>query len=653
MQIRILPIHLVNKIAAGEVVERPASVVKELVENALDAGASRVDIVIEDGGRRLVQVTDDGGGMASDDLAMAFAPHATSKIAAEDDLYRIETMGFRGEALASIASISHASIRTRRAADDGGWEVEASGEAAGEPRPCPAAPGTTVTVADLFFNTPARRKFLRAAATELGHVVEQVARLALPQPQVAFRLTHNGREVKDLPAVGSTRQRVADLFGGELAEGLLPVSRHGRGIEVGGLVGVPASARATARWQYVFLNGRYIRDRSLAHALREAFRGRLDPNLNPVAFLFLHVDPGEVDVNVHPTKIEVRFRDSQHVHGELLACLKDALNRADLRPSATMSSNEPPAPPGSGAEDALETPSDPAAERRQQSLREALADFFKSVPATQTRLGFADAPAGPRRDSYAPHAHGPSPAPDRVEAQRDDGGRVCPGRLPDERPAPAGAGVFLSSCPEPGVPPSLTPGARDFAPRAVMQVHGAYIVAQADDGLVIADQHALHERLLYNELFARMAEGRLTGQRLLIPEPVRVTAGEAAALEAHAALLARLGVEVEQFGPETVAIQQFPSLLAERGVPAADFLRELLDRLAEDSAADAEHVLESILAIMACKAAVKAGSPLTTEEMQSLISRADQIEKASSCPHGRPTMLRLTLRDLEKQFHRT
>jgi len=643
MPIKVLPTHLVNKIAAGEVIERPASIVKELVENALDAAATRIDVAVEDGGRRLVQVTDDGAGMGRDDLALAFAPHATSKIAAEDDLYRIETMGFRGEALPSIASVSHASIRTRRADEQGGWEIDAAGGEISLPRPCPAAPGTTVAVRDLFYNTPARRKFLRAASTELGHVVEQLARLALPHPHVAFRLAHNGRKVKDLPAVESTRRRVADLFGPELADELLPVARRGGGVEVAGLVGAPAAARASARWQYLLLNGRYIRDRSLSHALREAFRGRLDPNLSPVAFLFLRVPAGEVDVNVHPTKIEVRFRDSQRVHGELLACLKDALNKADLRPSALPAPaqfGEPQglAPEGAGAGvdsdeagepvapagDLEQPPPDAAGEQRRQSLREALADFFRSVPPAQPRLSF---PEG--MDAHRPAPHTTDHAPLR------------------QRPAPAGTGDAVEDRP---VPPAAAP-----APHAgaVMQIHGSYIVAQCDDGLVIADQHALHERLLYNELRSRLASGRLAAQRLLIPEPLRVTPAEAALLDARRELLSRLGIEVESFGPDTAAVQQFPSLLAERGVAAGAFLRELLDRLADDESADAERLLEDVLAVMACHAAVKAGSPLSPDEMQALIARAEEADKSAACPHGRPTMLRLTLRDLERQFRRT
>ena len=637
MAIQVLPAHLVNKIAAGEIIERPASVVKELVENSIDAGADRVDVAIADGGRKLIQVTDNGCGLSPEDLALAFRPHATSKLAGEDDLFAIATLGFRGEALASIASISHARIQTRRREDAGGCEVEASGQTVGQVRPCPAAPGTTITIRDLFFNTPARRKFMRTATTEIGHIAEQLTRLALPHPQVAFTLKHNDREMKNLPAAPGTAQRATDLFGQELGEALLPIVRRGGGkVTVAGLVAPPAGARATGKWQYFFLNGRYIRDRLLSHALREAFRGRIDPNRWPAAFVFIQVQPADVDVNVHPTKIEVRFQDSQAVHGEVLAALKETLARAELNPGAKVASVTP-MPGATGQRAATEIANEPGyegpeqlADQRRASLRDALADFFKSAPTPQAKLDF---PTQPPRSWQTPRS---------------------------TSHAPAGSG-------EPAEPAGLhvaEPPQRDQAPKAAisvpqpegtvaMQMHNSYLVIQTPDGLEIIDQHALHERILYNELRARLADGRLAGQRMLIPATFSVCAAEAALLEQHADLLGRLGIEVSPFGPNTMAVQQFPSLLAGRGVSPAEFLRELLDRLAEDETLDSERLLEDVLALMSCKAAVKAGDPLTDQEIDSLLERARQAEKSSACPHGRPTTLRLTLKDLEKQFHRT
>jgi DNA mismatch repair protein MutL len=666
--IQVLPTHLVNKIAAGEVIERPASIVKELVENALDAGATRIDVAVEDGGRKLVSVTDNGGGMRPEDLALAFAPHATSKIATEQDLCDIETMGFRGEALASIASVSHAHVRSTVRRDDGsaeasGYEVQASGETLGPVRPCAAAAGTTVTVRDLFFNTPARRKFLKSANTELGHVSEHLARLALPHPQVAFTLSHNGRTITNLPATESTLQRARDLFGDELADALLPIAartgpvgvpaalhRGGVPLKIAGLIAAPAAARASARWQYFFLNGRYIRDRLLAHALREAFRGLVDPNRSPVAFIFITLDPREVDVNVHPTKIEVRFRDGQLVYGELLAALRETLNRSDLVAPATLPPTTP-APP---------RPAD--SEHRRESIRSALADFFRSAAPPQRRLDFSappqpshPRPAAPGEGLYIPTrqpdaAPGLAPPPTTAPISK-----AAAGESAAAQPISASS-LRLSSAsktvePTTAVLVEKLTAAATIGPQAI-QVHNAYIVAASADGLVIVDQHALHERLIYNDLRRRLAEGHLTGQRMLIPAPLKVTAAEADLVGRFEDLLTRLGFEVAPFGPDTYAVQRFPSLLAGRGVDAGEFLREVLDKLSEDETASPERLLEELLEMLACKAAVKAGQPLSAAEMQTLLARREECEKASACPHGRPTTIKLSLRELEKQFKR-
>ncbi|MDY6913251.1 MAG: DNA mismatch repair endonuclease MutL [Planctomycetota bacterium] len=605
MAVRILPIHLVNKIAAGEVIERPASIVKELLENAVDAGATRIDVAIENGGGKLIAVSDNGCGMSAEDLAMAFAPHATSKITNEEDLYHINTMGFRGEALASAASVAHAHIRTRRRDDGSGHEVEASGGNIAQVRPCSAGPGTTVTVRDLFFNTPARRKFLRTANTEFGHVSEQLARLALPHPTIAFRLSHNGREVQNLPAVNTTCHRIGDLFGAELADSLIPITERSGKVSVNGFIASPSAARASGKWQYFFLNGRYIRDRLLGHALREAYRGLLEASRWPVAFIFLELDPADVDVNVHPTKIEVRFHNGQLVHGELLAALKETLNKANLTPTVS-----PPAA-GEVLQEADNTPDD----QHRQSLRKALADFFRS-PSPQPQLGFParDHRAGQHADRTPQKPIVPTCPPPRLSERPDEAANVLP---------------------------------------AAIQVHDTYIVTADADGLVIIDQHALHERLIYNDLKARLAEGTLTGQRLLIPQTLRVTDAEADVLAAHGELLRRLGIELASFGPQTCAIQKFPSLLAERGAAPDEFVREILDKLTDDQTTDPERLLGRLLEVMACKAAVKAGDKLSDQEIRTFLAYDRDAEKTSSCPHGRPTTLRLTVKDLEKQFKRT
>lgn len=640
--IHVLPRHLVNKIAAGEVIERPASVVKELAENALDAGATRVEIRLADGGRKLIEIIDDGCGMDADDLSLAFAPHATSKISNNDDLFAVGTMGFRGEALASIASIARVHARSRKHDAESGHEIEASDEHVGEVRPCPAAGGTTVTVRDLFFNTPARRKFMRTANTELGHITEQLARLALPRPQVAFRLVHNDRELRNLPACETTALRVADLFGSELSEALLPLVPRRGDVHVEGLISRPSAARASSKWQYFFLNGRYVRDRVLAHALREAYRGLLDPSMSPVAFIFLELDPADVDVNVHPTKIEVRFRDSQLVHGELLAALKETLNKADLAPETSLG----------GPDDFGEPRAARGDDDRRESLRQAMADFFKAAPPRQPRLDFSEStPRTPPPTEEARRELPPLGALDKIGASS--------GPDPSRTPSPEQAADTDSKSPppQPQRTEAIAAGSEgEYRPsphRPAVQVHDSYIVAEADGGLIIVDQHALHERLLYNDLRRRFAGGGLTAQRRLIPETVQVTAAEADLLEANGDLLGRLGIAVEPFGPQTVAIQKFPTLLTERGVSPGAFLRELLDATGEDENIDSERLLEELLSMMACKAAVKAGQPLTSGEIDDLLSRRAQAEKHSACPHGRPTTIRLSLRELQKQFHRT
>ena len=619
-----LSTHLVNKIAAGEVIERPASVVKELVENSIDAGATRIEVAIEDGGKKLIQVSDDGGGMDKDDIALAFAPHATSKLRDEDGLFNILTMGFRGEALASIASISHAHIRTRRRDDANGWEVSASGEDIAAPSPCPAAAGTTISIRDLFFNTPARRKFMRTTNTEFGHISEQMTRLALPHPEIAFTLRHNGREVFNLPACESTMQRVADLFTPDLAESLIPLVPRNSITAVNGVIAPPSAARSSAKWQYVFLNGRYIRDRLINHALREAYRGRIMPTKYPVVFIFLEIDPGEVDINVHPTKIEVRFRNSNGVYGDVLAGLKETLNRANLSPEMAM-------PSLSDHADNLENKTGEP-RPQQESLKEAMADFFKRAPAPQPRLSF------PQDQKFVPSQHSRP-----QQGQQYSPAGVGEANLP---PAP----TSMPAEPRPAHYELAEEPANANMP--VMQIHNSYIVAQTDGGMIIVDQHALHERINYNEFKRRLVDGKATRQKMLIPQTMSVTRSEAAIIEASKELLEGLGFEIEQFGPTTYAIQQYPTLLAERGVEMAGFLRELLDALSDDETTDSERLLESILAMMACKASVKAGDPLGPDEMRGLIAAMDGLDKSNACPHGRPTTLKISLKELEKSFKR-
>ena len=593
---------LVNRIAAGEVIERPASVVKELVENSLDAGASEIVIDVEDGGRELIRVIDDGGGIAAAELPLAFASHATSKLTTDDDLFRIATKGFRGEALASIGSVSHARIASRMTGSDVAYEIFNRGGAITDAQAAAGNVGTAIEVRNLFFNVPARRKFLKGMQTEFGHISEMVMKLALPHPRVAFKLTHNGRDVLDLPATDQTARLLA-AWPAEFREQRLPIDVRDAELRLYGIIGLPELARPTARYQFLYLNGRPIRDRFIQHALREAYRGLTEPGRHPAAILLIDMPPQDVDVNVHPTKAEVRFRDSGRIHGLVMAAVRERLLGSDLTPAASARGDAEPA--------------------FREAMRDKLAAFFRQMPAE-----VVEAPA----QQEAP------PFELRSQAQA------------------AASLDFGSAKPQAAVPAPPTPPAAPLTTPLpagpAIQLHNSYLVAQSDDGMIIIDQHALHERIMYEELRTRLTRGPLESQRLLIPDTINVSSRQMALLEQIQPLLTRLGIEASPFGPNTVAVQAFPSFL-ERLEPGR-FVSELLER-GEQELLDLheEELLHEILDMMACKAAVKAGDPLSAAEIEALLARRELIDRASNCPHGRPTTLRLSLRDLEKQFKRT
>jgi len=661
--IATLPQLLVNKIAAGEVVERPASVVKELLENSLDAGAKRVAVDIEDGGKRLIRISDDGCGIAPDQLPLAVAPHATSKIAQEADLYTIASFGFRGEALASIASVSQVDIVSRQADAIEGAALTINGGDLAPTTPAAGAPGTTITVQNLFFNTPARRKFLRRPNTEMGHISEQFTRVALANPDVHLTLSHNGRLLHELPAGASLRDRVAALFSRELAQGLLSVARRERDIEIDGLIGLPQHSRPSSQWQYVFLNGRCIRDRFISHALREAYRGLMEPSRQPVVFLFLRVPAEAVDVNVHPAKTEVRFADSNVIHSQVLAALRDRLLSTDLsatyqgshNATARKGQSAPNPQPGQSCE--TETP-----EQRRERVRRAMADFFKTSGPPQNTPNAPPAPTTPTGEMTQT---GPNTAPTMNSDTRPPLPSAIPDTSPDHAPeAPAQpASQYAADHPSPAPDPSTAPQANPAATppaqpgelepsKHYVQIHNSYLVTESDDGMVIVDQHALHERIIYERLHQQVSNGTLSSQRLLIPETVDVTANQMAAMEKAGPLLESLGVLLEPFGPRTVAVQGFPTLLERVG--PAEFVGDLLDLLvAQAGKVSREQLLHELLDMMACKAAVKAGDPLTQQEIEALLAQGKNVDRASNCPHGRPTSIKLSLAQLEKQFKRT
>ncbi len=509
--IRKLPDLLVNKIAAGEVVERPASVVKELVENALDAGGDRIQLTIEDGGRKLIRISDNGRGIAAEELALAVTPHATSKISSEADLYSICTMGFRGEALASIGSIAHLRITSRPADATEGAEIYVAGEKIESQSAVGCAPGTTVELRDLFFNVPARRKFLRGASTEFGHIQEQLARLALPNPHVEFEFLHNQRVVKHLPPCDNMLQRIASFYGDDLAQDLISIRRDERGLAIDGYAAMPAQNRSSSKWQYFFLNGRHIRDRFLQHAVKEAYRGLMEHGRFPVVFLALSVDPQSVDVNVHPTKIEVRWQDSNVIYSQVLSALRETFLSHDLKPAF------------SARRAAAELSPQQRLEERQR-----IAEFFKQATPPQPLPGSSSSGAGAGSGAFETSSVSMSELAMVYQARPD----------------------LLTA---PGAPETRLGDAQPTAP-AVMQLHRTYLVTETDEGMLVVDQHALHERVIYEQLKSRIAAGDLESQRLLIPETIQMTPQQAALLQTSHDLLKRVGIEISLYGEDTVAV---------------------------------------------------------------------------------------------------
>jgi DNA mismatch repair protein MutL len=628
--LRLLPPTLVNRIAAGEVIERPASVVKELVENAIDAGATQITIETEDGGRELIRIIDEGGGISAADLPLAFASHATSKLSCDEDLFRMATMGFRGEALASIGSVSHARLISRTEDSDAAFEILNRGGEISDPQAAAGNRGTTVEVRNLFFNVPARRKFLKGTATEFGHISEMVLRLALPHPQIAFKLLHNGRAALELPAT-SAEERILQAWPEEFREQRLMLNSRDAELRISGIIGLPELARPTPKHQYLYVNGRPIRDRFIQHALREAYRGLTEPGRHPAAVLLIEVPPQDVDVNVHPTKAEVRFRDGGRIHGLVLSSVREKLLGSDLTPNAV-------AFPQRGDE-------------TRQDLRQKLASFFRQIPPD----ALAEQP--PRPSVLLPPEPAPQPmlpvAPRAsVPVEATPASRFSDEQTAREASPLQGQDVGFSSIASRGSTELAEVNSQIANLPPAIQLHNSYLVAESADGLIIIDQHALHERIMYEELLSRLSRGPLESQRLLIPETVPASSRQTALLEQIQPLLQRLGIEVAPFGPDALAVHAFPSFLEKLG-PGA-FVGELLER-GEQELLDLtdEELLHEILDMMACKAAIKAGDPLSTAEIEALLARRDLVERSSNCPHGRPTTLRLSLKDLEKQFKRT
>ncbi|MDC0936316.1 DNA mismatch repair endonuclease MutL [Pirellulales bacterium] len=603
-----LPPIVVNQIAAGEVIERPASVVKELVENALDARALRIDVAIEKGGGDLIRVSDNGCGVPADELTLALASHATSKIRDAHDLFRVATLGFRGEALASIASVSRLTFRSRPQGAEAAAELESVGGRAEQVRPAGGPCGTLVEVRQLFFNTPVRKKFLRTTQTETGHISEAITRVALAHPHVHFTLTHGTRTVYDLPPAEGLPERVAALFGEDIAAALIPVEALDDDLQLSGYVANPTHSRGSNRMQYLLLNGRFIRDRSLQHALGEAYRGLLLTGRYPICFMNIEMPAEAVDVNIHPTKLEVRFQDGGRVYSQLLSALRTKFLSTDLvaRPNALVGDAE-------GGGDAV---AEDLVRWAQQQLRPAGTD---ATPSFRPFVAF------PESESRGPLQLHPIPT------------------------RPAGRDRFDSLPAD--LPPTLSRPPIDEPARG-LQIHNRYLVVENEDGLEVIDQHALHERILYEALREKVLAGELESQKLLVPEPVDVAADEAAAVLDNRKLLGQLGVDVEPFGGETVLVSSYPAMLA--NLSPAEVLRSLIEQLLSGGKQpEPRDLLDDLMHMIACKAAVKYGDRLEPQEISELLRQRLLVRDHHHCPHGRPTALVFTRDQLDRQFQRT
>jgi DNA mismatch repair protein MutL len=589
MTIRQLPDTLVNQIAAGEVVERPSSVVKELVENALDAGATRIDIDLEEGGIRLIRVRDDGCGIEPAQIPLALARHATSKIGSMDDLEQVATLGFRGEALPSIASVSQFAISSRTPDAAHGARLEVAGGKLGDVLPHPHPVGTSIEVRELFYNVPARRKFLRAERTELGHVEDWLRSLALARPQVELRLGHNGRNARTYRPVrdeAGRLARVAEVLGPEFAERCLAIDHAAAGLRLHGWVGLPTAARSSADQQHFYVNGRAVRDRVVAHAVRQAYADVLFHGRHPAFVLFLELDPRRVDVNVHPAKHEVRFRDGRLVHDFVFRTLHEAL--AGTRAGETAS------PP--------------------------LTAVAEAAPAT----GYANAPL----QAWMPLRTAPEAGP------ADWGGLYAP------------AAAATAS-------PPAEPGNHAAPPLgyALAQLHGIFILAENAEGLVLVDMHAAHERITYERLKdADDGEG-IRVQPLLVPVALALSEREADLCEQHAAALAALGFDVRRTGPQAVSVRGVPALLAD--VDPRALLPDVLADLREHGAsARIEQARNDLFAALACRTSVRANRRLTVPEMNALLRDMESTQRSGQCNHGRPTWVQLGKAELDRLFLR-
>ncbi len=597
-KIQILPEKLCNQIAAGEVIERPASVIKELVENSLDAGATTIRVEVEKGGKRLIRVTDNGSGMSRDDAFLCLERHATSKLRRESDLSCLRTLGFRGEALPSIAAISRLLLRTRQQEALEGWEIYLEGgtvrraDAAGTPV------GTTIEVRNLFYNTPARRKFLRRDETELGHIADIVTKLALARPEIQFQLAHDGRLLIDVNRHKTLPERVAQLLGSTLLKGLVPVDSTADGRRLHGLISRPETSRSTAGSMFTFINGRFIRDRLVHHALREGYRNLIMKGRHPVVVLFLEMDPEQVDVNVHPTKHEVRFREQTVVHDFIVGAVRET-----LRPSSWVTGFVSPGIPS-------------GAEREREGAASARPAFQES---------FEDNDKGPALKA-AVQEELTGYRSDELQTWVAIGEQT---RREQDAPVEFFGGVTI-----------------------IGQYRDSYLICQDGDDLLLIDQHAAHERIAFEKLKTQYRTARVEQQMLLFPLVLEFDFREAAVVAEHLEFLDRLGFEIEPFGGNAFALKGAPRILA--GGETERLVRDVVGELATVGKSSLiDQALDGLLMLMACHRVVRANQALSQVEIRSLLAELDKVPFNAQCPHGRPVMQRLTLADVERMFKRT
>ena len=732
---------MINKIAAGEVIERPGNVVKELVENSVDAGALRIEIEIEKSGVERIKVTDNGCGIPSDQLQAALSPHSTSKISEPDDLFHISTLGFRGEALASIAEVTQLTLTSRASDAAEGAQIRCEGSERREIKPTGRAVGTTIEARNLFFNMPVRRKFLKSPQTEFSHIQEAVVRIAIPHTEIAFTLKRDGRVVLDLPVVDDMLERIRKIYGDTIADKLTRVESTRRNIAVSGYVGLPDLARGTAAMQYLFVNGRFFRDKALQHALTEAYRGLMMVGKHPVAFLNIATPPDFVDVNVHPTKQEVRFLDGQAMYAGLLSGVRDQFLRTDLRSRPTESELADAArletqaeqadsdqnvqkndEKNARAENVSETretrfvpdvdPSDPIAaldsDVAEASRRDVLGWLRGEANVRHENRDDAhalaekmidDANAALEEAAYNEQEHNREETETNAAMNaRKEAKTIRDKQLDDAKRALGGVPEFKKFpplnnweneletkenatrkkadkelIPAPKEETKTRPQrdelrerirvnnaarndvevARDSQGRPVVQMCERYLVMETDDGVAIVDQHALHERILYEKLKANLEEGEVVAQPLLTPEVVDLTATEAAFTKENVSLFAKIGLTVGDFGGNTIMVSAYPAILGPKTSATEVFQAALAVFIAKKSKSNLADLLDAALKQAACKAAIKAGDALRIDETLELIALAEEEINSHHCPHGRPSTLVFTIAEIDKLFKRT